>query len=194
MRRKIDFRKTTLVLIILLLLTVSGISYAACSVDTRANYSTSWAFCNVPGDWQSQIRTAISTWDASDVYLYLEQSPACVYAFSWASASFSSTGWGTVPATTFLDWNSNGKATGAISYYNTDKNWYDSGGDGYWWSSGWYDRRTVALHETGHWMVLIHPSQCEQNHPEAVMEPVPQTKWYLRTDDLNGLQALGIKN
>jgi hypothetical protein len=193
MKRRTVFRwRTTFALVILLLLTATGITYAACPVDTRANWTTYWAFCNVPSGWQSKIRTAISTWDASDKYLYSEQSPACVYAFSWTKASFSSKGWGTAPGTTSLGW-SGGKLVSAVSYYNTDKNWYDSGGDGYWWSPGWYDRRTVALHETGHWMVLFHPSQCGQSHPEAVMEPTTQTKWYLRTDDLNGLQQLGIK-
>src|SRR5574341_331633 len=151
------------------------------------------AFCNVPDAFVSKTRLAISEWNVHDKYSYTEQSPACAYAFSWGYTSFTSRGWGTVPGTTVTYKETNGtKLTGAVSYFNSDKTWFNSTVQGQTWPSGQYDRRTVALHEIGHWMYLDHPTVCGNNHPEAVMHPNPVTKHYLADDDKNGLYALGI--
>jgi hypothetical protein len=193
MKRIAVFRlKNTLPLIILLLLISGEVANAYCAIDKRYSTTTYWTLCGMPSAFTPKARSAISTWDASDTYNYVEYPPNCAFKFVWGYKSFSSYGWGTVPGTTFLSWYQ-GKLDGAKSYYNSDKNWYDSGADGSYWSTGWYDRKTVALHETGHWMSLNHPSACGQNHPEAVMEPINQTKWSLRSDDLDGLSYLGVK-
>jgi len=165
---------------------------AFCTFGTRYSATTYWAFCNTPSEFQDKARSAKSTWDSYDTYNYVEYSPSCGFAFQWGYTSFSSQGWGTVAATTWYAWR-NGQVDGAQSYFNSDKNWYNSGADGYYWSSDWYDRQTVALHEIGHWMAINHPSSCGENHPEAVMEPIEQTKWWPRTWDLDQLTYLGVK-
>jgi hypothetical protein len=135
-----------LTLITLALFLSAKVAEASCPIKVRANFSTTWAFCNVSTAFQSKVRAAISIWNASDDYSYTEKPSACVYAFSWSQASFSAKSWGTVPGTTFLSFDGGGKVTGAISYFNTDKSGYDSTCDGCAWPPNTYERQTIALH------------------------------------------------
>jgi len=169
------------------------VAEAACARRTRSNWNTTWAFCNLSSTFQSKVRTAFSTWDASDKYSYVEASSACTYAFSWSIASFNTRGWGTVPGTTIVAYNSSGNVVGANSYFNSDRTFFDSSCDGCTWPSGQFDRGTVALHEIGHWAKLDHPQDCGQASNGAVMDVTYVTKKYLRQDDLTGLSLLGVK-
>jgi hypothetical protein len=166
---------------------------AACARKPRANWNTTWAFCNLNSTFQSKVRIAISTWDASDKYSYVEASSACTYAFSWSITSFNSRGWGIVPGTTVVVYNSSGNVIGATSFFNGDRTFFDSSCDGCSWTTGQFDRLTVALHEIGHWAKLDHPQDCGQGSNGAVMDPANVTKKYLRQDDLTGLSLLGVK-
>lgn len=181
--------------VIALLLVVTQVVEAACTTgnSTRLNWNSYWSFqCNVPSAFQSKVTSAVNTWDASDKYTYVAGGVCPPYAFNWGYTSFSAAGYGSSPGTTFTYRDSNNKITGASSYFNSDKTWFDSTVENQNWPSGQFDRRTVALHEIGHWMYINHPSACGQSHPEAVMEPTYVTKTYLRSDDLLGLAQLGI--
>jgi hypothetical protein len=52
------------------------------------------------------------------------------------------------------------------------------------------DVHTVTMHEMGHWLTLVHPSQCGEPitaaEAGAVMHPNWTTKWSLNSDDRAG--------
>jgi hypothetical protein len=95
-------------------------------------------------------------------------------------------------ARTSLSFDGAEKVTSASSYFNSDKSWYDSTCEGCSWPAGWYDRVTTALHETGHWMYLHHPSLLWPESPRSGHGRTYTPKSYLRNDDLDGLFRLGI--
>jgi hypothetical protein len=54
------------------------------------------------------------------------------------------------------------------------------------------DAHTVTMHEMGHWLKLLHPSQCgpmTAAEVAAVMNPVWIKKWVLGSDDRAGAAA-----
>ena len=55
------------------------------------------------------------------------------------------------------------------------------------------DITTVALHEMGHWLELLHPSDCgamDANEVAAVMNPNWVKKWATNIDDQTGAATI----
>jgi hypothetical protein len=107
-----------------------------------------------------------------------------IYAQSGGSAHAGVPGW-TISAA------ANGTILWANTYLNLDFAWNTGGTMNQ--SQGMADVRTVATHEFGHWLRLLHPSQCgtvTNLEKAAAMTPDWTTKWNINGDDDSGIYSI----
>lgn len=147
-----------------------------------------WANGNIPTGFRGAVRNGVinwngvtnSTWSVS----YFPPnpgggSPTSGGWINWGGGP----GFGGAPAVTQVS-QINGVITSANTYFNTAFTW---NADGIMDQAQMKaDVTTVGLHELGHWLMLLHPSQCgamTAAEVAAVMNPNWTKKWVLGTDD-----------
>jgi hypothetical protein len=175
------------------------IAHAACYPGFRwANGAGHEVYASsaIPSAWRLAVKAGVQGWNGVsgstfNATYFTPGTSGSPSSGGWVRWSTPSGGFGGAPAVTLVSHTAT-TVTGSSTYFNTAFTWNNTGIMSH--SGMEADVKTVMLHEMGHWLTLLHPSDCgtpiSAAEVASVMHPNWTKKWTLGSDDTNAIAVV----
>lgn len=161
-------------------------AYCGTTIEWPGTYLYTKAGSNVPSGWIDAIKGSVSQWNnISGANWTLDYSPSSAVQFTIRYATPTG-GFGGAPGLTVIE-TLGSSVNGGDVYLNPNWTWNLVGNLNQ--ANQVADVRTVTVHELGHELVLVHPSQCgtmTDAERASAMNPNFTKKWSINSDDRAG--------
>jgi hypothetical protein len=156
-----------------------------------------WADTTIPQSWSSSLSSSVAAWNGvAGSTWQMSYTPPGFFgppaSGGWISRQSGGAAQAGIPGWTVSSATQGAASmTWANTYLNTDWTWNTTGTMNQ--ATNTADVRTVTTHELGHWLRLLHPSNCHApsaTETAAVMTPNFVKKWSINSDDIAASAAV----